>query len=199
MLLHFYSSFWTHSQSDFVENGLHCDDDDQNDGTFAADWVPELEEDGEREVDGKNDGNYGGISESDSEVTVDGEEAKENAIAVDAGTKKRRRMEICQAARDARKRIKIADGELRAQFFEGKVAAAESTDDEDGKMLKSCLYRVAMERLDEGFPWILKNVSACAAISEKTLRSYHIVWKKLAVSNPSDRLQIFEYYVDHKK
>lgn len=133
---------------------------------------------------------------SDSEDTVE-----DQYVAIEAGLrvdveKKRRRGEILAAAREAKKRIKIADGDLRNQFFEDKVAPAESADGDENEIndailkRKSFVYRVAMERLDEGYPWIYKHVSACAAISKKTLGSYYAVWKKLAESNPSNRVQI---------
>jgi hypothetical protein len=142
---------------------------------------------------------------SDSEDTVEYQYAAiEAGLRVDV-EKKRRRSEILAAAREAKKRIKIADGDLRTQFFEDKVAPAESADGDENEIndailkRKSFVYRVAMERLDEGYPWIYKHVSACAAIGIRTLASYYAVWKKLAETNPSDRLQIFEYYVEHKK
>jgi len=56
-----------------------------------------------------------------------------------------------------------------------------------------------MQRLDEGHPWYLKSVAACANISEKTLRAYHDVWKKLGQSDGANREEIFEYFVEHKK
>jgi hypothetical protein len=191
------SQFWaTQPQSVIVENEslfYHQIDerydafDECYDNTVEDDWML-------RESDLIN--NVDGNSDSDDDETVGGQD-----VEMDAGTKKRMRSDQLAAAREAKARIKIADGELRAQFFEDKVAPDGIDDDANDAMLKykSFRYRVAMERVDEGFPWILKHVAACAAISEKTVRSYYAVWKKLAVSNPSDRVQIFEYYVMHKK
>ncbi len=150
----------------------------------------------------------------DEQNSLNGDEQDSLIEARDPGTKKRKNKDILGKARDAKKRKQFHVNELLTQFYEGKIQpdgdrvqganAAEIVAPEAQIVAPAALpkpfrYRVAMQRLDESHPWYLKSVAACANISEKTLRAYHDVWKKLGQSDEANREEIFEYFVEHKK
>ena len=149
-----------------------------------------------------------------SSVSTAGDEQDSLIEARDPGTKKRKKKDILERAREAKKRKQFHVNELLTKFYEGKIQpdgdrvqganAAEIVAPEaqivaPEALTKPFRYLVAMQRLDEGHAWYLKSVAACANISEKTLRAYHDVWKKLGQSDEANREEIFEYFVEHKK
>ena len=149
-----------------------------------------------------------------SSVSTAGDEQDSLIEARDPGTKKRKKKDILERAREAKKRKQFHVNELLTKFYEGKIQpdgdrvqganAAEIVAPEaqivaPEALTKPFRYLVAMQRLDEGHAWYLKSVAACANISEKTQRAYHDVWKKLGQSDGANREEIFEYFVEHKK
>jgi hypothetical protein len=133
------------------------------------------------------------MSENSNGEEIAGDETEANS----SWNKKRARQLQLAAAREHKKKFKTDTGDLRIQFFEGFAADFEALELSERKPL---LYRIAIERLESGYPWTLKNVNLCTKINEKTLRAYQEVWKGIGTSDlRGERKDVFEYYVRHKK
>jgi len=148
------------------------------------------------DVDDDAETELGDALDGDEEIM--GDEPEKNA----AWHKKRARKLQLEAAREHKKKFKVAETDLRVSFFEGtdkdKFDALEPTEK------KPMLYRIAMERLQSGFcdniPWTLKNVNLCTKIDVKTLATYQKVWKSIGESDlRHEQRDVFEYYVKNKK
>jgi hypothetical protein len=106
-----------------------------------------------------------------SSVSTAGDEQDSLIEARDPGTKKRKKKDILERAREAKKRKQFHVNELLTKFYEGKIQpdgdrvqganAAEIVAPEAQIVAPEALpkpfrYLVAMQRLDEGHPWYLK-------------------------------------------
>jgi hypothetical protein len=188
MLRRIFEAFWADSAEREVEqeNDAATECEDQN--VFEHEhWNDQLSDNGYDEVEDGSD---------DTEGTLEGAEKDTES----SWNKKRKNKIQLAEARDCKKKIKFVKEELRIKFFEGKIDAGVEIDSMLTAEKKPLLYRISMERLDDGWPFSLKSVHACTKINEKTLKAYQDIWKNLGNSDiKAERPEVFEFYVLHRK